>query len=235
MFKKLLPSFGTLRLGLKAYTAKTLKTTHLALTHRVRAFTLTEVLVVFVVMAVLATLMFPVFGTMIRSSKEAACMSNLRQLYVGIQAYASDNSGRYPKTSHGPNSGSEDPNSGSTSYWSGWFFNEVYPDYVGDKGVAKCPLLSEYQMSYSSPTGAIWGQPIARFQGNDLLLFDRWLPAHNRALAGNPVGEGGYWSVSALYADGSVILHKLVPGPNNNAFFQDRSRTREKFGSSIIQ
>lgn len=61
-----------------------------------RAFTLIEVLVVVVIIAIIASLALPVFGRSRENSKRAKCLSNLRQVYSGVAAYATQNDGKIP-------------------------------------------------------------------------------------------------------------------------------------------
>jgi len=61
-----------------------------------RGFTLIELLVVVAIIAVLAAILFPVFVMAREKSYQTKCMSNLRQLTVGILAYTQDNSGVLP-------------------------------------------------------------------------------------------------------------------------------------------
>ena len=62
-----------------------------------KAFTLTEILVVIAIIAVLASLIFPVAQSAKARAKESACMSNLHQIYVAMQMYRED-FGEYPPT-----------------------------------------------------------------------------------------------------------------------------------------
>lgn len=66
-----------------------------------RAFTLIELLVVIAVIAVLVAILFPTFLQVKKRATEAACMSNLRQIYTAVKLYAQDNSGVYPETLYG--------------------------------------------------------------------------------------------------------------------------------------
>ena len=59
-------------------------------------FTLVELLVVIVTIAILAALLLPALASAKGKSKGIACLSNLKQLGIAIRAYADDNSGNIP-------------------------------------------------------------------------------------------------------------------------------------------
>ena len=61
-----------------------------------RAFTLLELLVVMAIIALLAALMLPSLASAREKGWQAACLSNLHQMGLAIQAYASDNDGKIP-------------------------------------------------------------------------------------------------------------------------------------------
>ena len=60
------------------------------------AFTLVELLVVIAVLAVLMALMLPTLASAREKGWRATCLSNLRQMGIATQAYASDNDGKIP-------------------------------------------------------------------------------------------------------------------------------------------
>ena len=60
------------------------------------AFTLIELLVVIAIIAVLAAIIFPVFAQVRGNARKIACISNLKQIGLAMQMYASDNDGLLP-------------------------------------------------------------------------------------------------------------------------------------------
>jgi len=64
---------------------------------RVRAgFTLIELLVVIAIIAILAAILFPVFAQAREQARSASCLSNLKQIGLGIKMYAQDYDEKFP-------------------------------------------------------------------------------------------------------------------------------------------
>jgi len=56
-----------------------------------RAFTLIELLVVIAIIAILAAILFPVFAQAREAARKTSCLSNLKQMSLGVAMYVSDN------------------------------------------------------------------------------------------------------------------------------------------------
>jgi prepilin-type N-terminal cleavage/methylation domain-containing protein/prepilin-type processing-associated H-X9-DG protein len=55
-----------------------------------KAFTLIELLVVIAIIAILAAILFPVFGRARENARRSACQSNLKQIGIGVMQYTQD-------------------------------------------------------------------------------------------------------------------------------------------------
>jgi prepilin-type N-terminal cleavage/methylation domain-containing protein/prepilin-type processing-associated H-X9-DG protein len=61
-----------------------------------KAFTLIELLVVIAIIAVLAAILFPVFGRARENARRSSCQSNMKQIGLGIAQYVSDFDSYFP-------------------------------------------------------------------------------------------------------------------------------------------
>ncbi|MFP4248795.1 MAG: type II secretion system protein [Armatimonadota bacterium] len=61
-----------------------------------RGFTLIELLVVIAIIAILAAILFPVFARAREKARQSSCLSNVKQISLGILMYAQDYDERLP-------------------------------------------------------------------------------------------------------------------------------------------
>lgn len=71
-------------------------------------FTLIELLTVIAIIGILAAILIPVVGAVRENARGARCVSNLRQIGVGIDLYANDHHGVAPPAANWPEHGSSD-------------------------------------------------------------------------------------------------------------------------------
>ena len=86
-----------------------------------KAFTLIELLVVIAIIAILAAILFPVFAQAREAARQTACLSNLKQIGLGIKMYAADYDELLPMGTYN-----------SQRNW------EVNPDVAGNQGWNDC-------------------------------------------------------------------------------------------------
>src|SRR5207302_2988286 len=78
---------------------------------RRRGFTLIELLVVIAIIAILAAILFPVFAGVRERAKAISCLSNFRNLSMGVMQYEQAADGFYPLTQYLDNPQYEPPDS----------------------------------------------------------------------------------------------------------------------------
>jgi prepilin-type N-terminal cleavage/methylation domain-containing protein/prepilin-type processing-associated H-X9-DG protein len=132
--------------------------------YRKLAFTLIELLVVIAIIAILAAILFPVFARARENARRASCLSNLKQIGLGIMMYTQDYDEKYPTVFVGTRGSAGDGytiqtdasmpgkhyrvNDGSYSnYWMTWM-DEVFP-YVKSLQVFVCPSQPDNYRDYN--------------------------------------------------------------------------------------
>lgn len=94
-------------------------------------FTLTELLIVISILALLAAILLPVFLKVRERARTATCADNLHHLYLAVAQYSADNGGPFPDSDNQA------------------LINTLYP-YTHSKALWHCPSDSTAQiMSYN--------------------------------------------------------------------------------------
>ena len=122
---------------------------------RTRAgFTLIELLVVIAIIAILAAILFPVFAQAREKARQAACLSNTKQMALGIMQYTNDFDELLPVV-------------GDNAQNRGRWFVQIYP-YVKNANVFTCPNVpdafvdpTKFTTNNSLPrSGYGWSRPL---------------------------------------------------------------------------
>src|SRR5262245_52088277 len=100
-----------------------------------RAFTLVELLVVIGIIAVLIAILFPALNRAMAKAREVNCLSNARQLAIGVMMYVNEFKGTFP-----PSADYSAPTSEPSRVWT----IKVLP-YVKNSQVYICPAVVEGQ------------------------------------------------------------------------------------------
>jgi prepilin-type N-terminal cleavage/methylation domain-containing protein len=121
---------------------------------RRQGFTLIELLVVIAIIAILAAILFPVFAQARESARKTSCLSNQKQLTLGIMMYVQDYDETFPNAYRGSN---PDGTFANTDGWGGntievWGL-AVQP-YVKNAQVHICPDWRPLSVFLSYPTNS---------------------------------------------------------------------------------
>lgn len=112
-----------------------------------RAFTLIELMICILIVSILASLLFPVFSRSLKSAHGVGTISNLRQCYLALATYESDNS-EWPDYEQSILALAKAPTHDSGDYWKvshGKVYEPMIYSYAYIRGV-----------KYSFGSDALW-------------------------------------------------------------------------------
>jgi prepilin-type N-terminal cleavage/methylation domain-containing protein len=93
------------------------------------AFTLIELLVVITIIAILASIAFPVFNTVTERANQTKDLSNLRQIGVVMKLFAADHNGSYPARKDPETTGDTDITTANEA------FRTLFPTYLTNEEI----------------------------------------------------------------------------------------------------
>lgn len=189
-------------------------------TRRRRAFTLIELLVVIAIISILAAILFPAFSQARESARRIVCVSNMRQIGMGLQMYAQDHAERLPDAS------SSDVSNFGAGTASGASVLATLTRYTGSNQIFVCPSASaaggaeaptqESDSNYMA-NGAIAGKSLAALSVPDSIIFiqENRQRSHIAKLRPSRSGaeysqwhatENGREKYSNIHMEGGVLL-----------------------------
>ncbi|MGI4789312.1 MAG: DUF1559 domain-containing protein [Janthinobacterium lividum] len=178
-------------------------------TRKNAAFTLIELLVVIAIIAILAAILFPVFQKVRENARRAACMSNFKQIDLGMIMYVGDYDEAWPGSTIPTNSFGSIYSNGSQpdangQYYQSWAF-AVQP-YIKSADVWKCP---------DDPTNfklnGDWNA------SNDIPKTYGVVEQYHDNLPGNPgnAGQTAMMCLGATAPGNGTITNAMTPEPSN--------------------
>ena len=187
--------------------------------HAGAAFTLIELLVVIAIIAILAAILFPVFAQAREKARQAACLSNTKQMGIAAMMYVQDYDETFPnRVNNGGKGLCYDPallgaEAGTTNpYCSSYTWPLQLQTYAKNTGIYQCPsgtgrgyrkTVAANRDSLAVPMELSYGINLAMYQYN----------AGDQPYS----GEDGPLPLAALKAPANTyyIADAVVPGFND--------------------
>ncbi|MDX1932972.1 MAG: DUF1559 domain-containing protein [Capsulimonadales bacterium] len=121
-----------------------------------KAFTLIELLVVIAIIAILAAILFPVFAQAREKARQITCLSNQKQIGLGIMMYVQDHDEQYPINFRDwcVQAGMTTGENANNCRWASWT-HQVYP-YMKNIGIFYCPTTN---IGAGNTAAALLSQP----------------------------------------------------------------------------
>lgn len=164
-----------------------------------RAFSLLQILVTIAIIGILAIILIPSYGNIIRKANKARCINNMRQLHVAFSGYVQD-VGHWPQI---PKS-----LSGNEASYEEWWMKTMEPHGASPK-VWRCPVMEKARIKDKS--------------GNLILLH--YIPTQFDANRISPTRWPGQpWLIERgdAHGGGSLILFPDGSVKGLNQLLQDR-------------
>ena len=153
------------------------------------AFTLIELLVVIAIIAILAAILFPVFAKAREKARQTACLSNTKQMAIGIMQYTQDYDELLPVI-------------GDNGACRGRWQFQLYP-YVKNSDVFTCPNIPGNKWlptltNFSCPGMSLGQADISGFGWSAALAYD------TRTITNSNLAPG--WSVTEIVKPAETLI-----------------------------
>lgn len=170
-------------------------------------FTLIELLVVIAIIAILAAILFPVFARARAKAHQSSCLSNVKQIALGLLMYANDYDEMLPAAANPPGS------------WTPYWRTRIYP-YVKNAQLFKCPAIYPVTNTSELVPGTT-NQYFLRSYTTNALGWG-WTPAMGQSLAMIPkpaetilTGESKDDGVMPYWHQGAGIETSRLTSPHS--------------------
>lgn len=161
-------------------------------------FTLIELLVVISIIAVLASILFPVFARARENARRASCQSNLKQIALGMAMYQQDYDGKISQNLGADKSGASESN----PY--GWV--DALQPYIKSTQIFQCPS----EKLGSPPGNGSYGDTVASGQYSDYMI--------NLLAEGKSDASFDAPSLTVLFVDGYSTENSLLAEGSDQSY-----------------
>ena len=175
---------------------------------RRNGFTLIELLVVIAIIAILAAILFPVFARAREKARQTTCTSNLKQIGLALEMYASDWDGLLPLANEYPASPPVPSGGDPAQYQGPPSIVDILAPYTKNRQIFRCPsdkdkMFQTQGTSYDYGYGALDADIPMPVQPIDW-PWDR--PPASVIIAGDYSSDWHSIGPVLLYADGHVKI-----------------------------
>ncbi len=164
-------------------------------------FTLIELLVVIAIIAILAAILFPVFGRARENARRSSCQSNLKQINLGIQQYTQDADEKYMPQN-------------VVAYASGGpykTFAHLLQPYTKSTQIFVCPSATGSPVAVATTADTTDHSWQANFQNLNIIGS---YGANSAIIASSPISEGQIASHSTTVLLFDATYPEGAPGTN---------------------
>jgi prepilin-type N-terminal cleavage/methylation domain-containing protein/prepilin-type processing-associated H-X9-DG protein len=106
---------------------------------RKHGFTLIELLVVIAIIAILAAILFPVFAKAREKARQSSCLSNVKQMIIGVMSYAQDYDEKLPF---------DGTFAGVGAYPVAPYWDQIILPYIKNTQIFRCPSVAVGTRNY---------------------------------------------------------------------------------------
>jgi prepilin-type N-terminal cleavage/methylation domain-containing protein/prepilin-type processing-associated H-X9-DG protein len=190
---------------------------------RSQGFTLIELLVVIAIIAILAAILLPVLSQAKQRAWTTQCLSNLRQVGMGMKMFADDNTELYPESGGDIYWNAIDPTTGKNSW-----MQQIY-SYTMNTNVYNCPGNVQLPPTMRGPFNYFNGCRAAYLQNNSFSSLNNIsirfpsayvLSGDTCGIPDQTAGEGAGNTFDPLDADKDDYVQNCIGGATNGTPYE---------------